>query len=112
MCALCGMLVDGPLWTESGTDAGRSDRSKTERDRLLERSNRVKTLNAVLRHYGCAARDWSGNQYIVQNLSGGASEIVFNLPQLWQAIENISHRVADPLDVNLIELLEEGAPTR
>ncbi len=112
MCALCGMLVDGPHWTESGTNAGRSNESKSEHARLLDRSDRVKTLNTVLQHYGCAARELSGNQYVVQNLSGGASEIIFNLPQLWQAMENISRRVADPLDVNLIEYLEEGATTR
>jgi len=109
MCALCGMLVDGPHWTESGTNSGRSEVSTSEHIRRLERSNRVKSLNIVLRHYGCAARDWSGTQYVIQNISGGASEIIFNLPQLWKAMENITLRDADPLDVNLIKYLEEGA---
>ena len=112
MCALCGMLADGPHWTESGTNAGRSEEPTSEHFRLLDRSNRVKTINTVLQHYGCTVRDWSGNQYIVQNLSGGASEIVVNLPQIWKAIENVSRRQADALDVNLIDYLEEGAATR
>ncbi|MDP7343815.1 MAG: hypothetical protein QGI52_08765 [Alphaproteobacteria bacterium] len=112
MCALCGMLMDGPHWTEAGTDAGRVDDAPDGRSLLLERDYRITLINRVLGHYGCSARDWAGSQYIVQNASGGASEVVINLPQLWQAIENITRKMADPLDAKLIGRLEERAHGR
>ena len=109
MCALCGGLMEGPHWTEAGTDAGRSDDAPGGRGRYLERDYRITIINRVLGHYGCSARDWAGNQYIVQNASGGASEVVINLPQLWQAMENITRKTADPLDAKLIGRLEARA---
>ena len=109
MCALCGVLMDGPHWTEAGSDAGRSDDAPQEHQRLLEREYRIALINKMLGHYGCVARDWAGSQYIVQNLSGGASEVVVNLPQLWQALENITRTPADPLDAKLIGRLEGRA---
>ncbi|MEE8173428.1 MAG: hypothetical protein V3T62_10915 [Alphaproteobacteria bacterium] len=109
MCALCGVLMDGPHWTEAGTDAGRSDDAPGGRSRLLERDYRITLINRVLGHYGCSARDWAGSQYIVHNASGGASEVVINLPQLWQAMENITRKTADPLDAKLIGRLEGRA---
>jgi hypothetical protein len=109
MCALCGVLMDGPHWTEAGTDAGRSDDAPEGRTRYLERVYRIALINRVLGHYGCQARDWAGNQYVVQNISGGASEVVVNLPQLWQALENVTRKPADPLDPELIGRLEGRA---
>lgn len=112
MCALCGVLMDGPHWTEAGSDAGRLDDAPDGRDRLLERDRRIALINRVLGHYGCSARDWAGRQYIVHNASGGASAVVINLPQLWQAMENITSKMADPLDAKLIGRLEERAHGR
>lgn len=106
MCALCGVLIDGPHWTEAGTDAGRSDDALGGRARYLERDYRIALVNRVLGYYGCQARGWAGNQYILQNISGGASEVVVNLPQLWQALENVTRKTADPLDSELIGNLE------
>ena len=108
MCALCGVLIDGPHWTEAGTDMGRSDDAPAERARFLERDYRIALVNRVLGHFGCRARDWAGNQYVLQNLSGGASEVVVNLPQLWQALEKVTRKTADPLDRELIGSLEGG----
>ena len=109
MCALCGVLMDGPHWTEAGTDGGRFDDAPTGRDRYLERNYRITLINDVLGHYGCSAREWAGNQYIVQNASGGASEVVVNLPQVWQAMENITRKLADPLNAKLVARLEARA---
>jgi hypothetical protein len=108
MCALCGVLMDGPHWTEAGTDAGRTGDVPQGHQRQLDRDYRITLINRVLGHYGCTARDWAGSQYIVQNLSGGASEVVVNLPQLWQAMENITRAAADPLDAKLIARLESA----
>jgi len=106
MCALCGVLMDGPHWTEAGTDAGRSDDALVGHQRQLDRDYRITLINRVLGYYGCTARDGASSQYVVQNLSGGASEVVVNLPQLWQAMENITRKMADPLDTELIGRLE------
>ena len=106
MCALCGVLMDGPHWTEAGTDAGHQDDAPGGRERYLEREYRISLINRVLGHFGCRARGWASNQYVVQNASGGASEVVVNLPQLWQAMENVTHKMADPLDAELIGRLE------
>ena len=106
MCALCGVLMDGPHWTEAGTDAGRIDDAPQGHQRQLDRDYRLALINRVIGHYGCTARDFASSQYVVQNLSGGASEVVINLPQLWQAMENITRKVSDPLDAKLISRLE------
>ena len=106
MCALCGVLMDGPHWTEAGTDAGRIDDAPQGHQRQLDRDDRLALINRVIGHYGCTARDFASSQYVVQNLSGGASEVVINLPQLWQAMENITRKVSDPLDAKLIGRLE------
>lgn len=108
MCALCGVLMDGPHWTEAGTDGARSDDAPERHQRQLDRDYRISLINRVLGYYGCSARDWASSQYIVQNMSGGASEVVINLPQLWQAMENITRSVADPLDAGLITRLESA----
>jgi len=109
MCALCGVLIEGPHWTEAGTDMGRSNDAPNGRARYLERDYRIALVNRVLGYYGCSARDWAINQYVLQNLSGGASEVVVNLPQLWQALENVTRKTADPLDRELIGSLEGRA---
>ena len=106
MCALCGVLIDGPHWTEAGTNAGRVDKGPVEHMRLRERQHRISLINHVLKHYSCIAQDWVGSQYIVKNLSGGASTVVINLPQLWQAIEDMCRLNADPLDAELLNHME------
>ncbi len=109
MCALCGVLTDGPHWTEAGTDAGRADAAPAGRDRYLERRRRLALLNRILAAYGCKADDWAGAQYLVHNRSGGATEVVADLPQIWLAVERLIRRPPDPLDPDLVSALE-GAP--
>ncbi len=106
MCALCGILVDGPHWTESGTDGGRSDSNKSNQDQYLEKAHRIKILNIVLRPLGARAEDWSG-QYIVRNLAGGASDVAPNLPAIWKSLEYILNREIDPLDPDFLLKLEK-----
>lgn len=108
MCALCGVLMDGPHWTEAGTDAGRSGAALEARTRYLDRVYRLKLVNRVLEGYGCTADDFAGGQYVVRNKAGGATEVVANLPQLWLALENVCHKPADPLDPDLIARLEKA----
>ena len=110
MCALCGVLTDGPHWTEAGTDAGQRGDMVIGRERFLEQVYRVKLINRVLEPYGCTAEAWAGNQYIVRNKSGGGSTVVPNLPLLWQAVEDLTKRVADPLAADLVSALDRAPP--
>lgn len=110
MCALCGVLNDGPHWTEAGTDAGQRADVVKGRERYLEQVYRVKLINLVLAAYGCTAEAWAGGQYIVRNKSGGGSMVVQNLPMIWQAVEDLTKRVADPLADDLVGSLDQAAP--
>ena len=113
MCALCGVLSDGPHWTEAGTDGGRAREAPAGRARHLERRHRLALLNRILAAYGCKADDWAGAQYLVHNRSGGATEVVADLPRIWLAVERLIRRPPDPLDPDLVSVLEEAAlPTR
>ena len=109
MCALCGVLTDGPHWTESGTDAGRTGAAPAGRARYLERTHRLALLNRVLGAYGCTADDWAGAHYMVHKRSGGATEMATDLPRLWTAVEGLIGRAPDPLDPALVAALD-GAP--
>jgi len=109
MCGLCGTLMDGPHWTEGGTDAGRQGDPADSRQMVRERAYRVRLLNRVLERFSCKADDWAGGQYVVRSLTG-AAELVGNLPQLWKAVEAVSGRAVDPLDRALLERLEQAAP--
>ena len=108
MCALCGVLTDGPHWTEAGTDAGRSAAAPTSRERHLDRARRLALLNRVLSAYGCAADDWAGAHYMIQRRSGGATEMATDLPGLWLAVEGLTGRAPDPLDPALVAQLEDA----
>ena len=108
MCALCGVLTDGPHWTEAGTDAGRSGAAPTGRARHLERTRRLALLNRVLGAYGCSADDWAGAHYMVHKASGGATEMASDLPTLWAAVEGLTGRAPDPLDPALVAALGDA----
>ncbi len=109
MCGLCGTLMDGPHWSETGTDVARDGVVSEGRQRYLERAYRVRVINRVLERFSCKAEDWTGGQYIVRGLNG-AADVVVNLPQLWKAVEACSGRAADPLDPELIAGLERAEP--
>ena len=110
MCALCGILVDGPHWTEAGTNAGRSATTPEARKLYLERVYRIKVLNQVLRPFGAVAEDWAGGQYIVRNRAGGASDVTANLPALWKSLDYVTNGAADPLDPDYLKRIEQAEP--
>ena len=107
MCALCDILIDGPHWTETGTNVGNNQYMSDSRSLYLERFYRLKVLNYVLKPYGAVAEDWSGGQYIVRNLAGGASDVAPNLPALWKSLEFILNRRVDPLSKEFLSEIEK-----
>jgi type II secretory pathway pseudopilin PulG len=104
MCQLCGMLGGGAHWTDSAAAPAVFAARVERQTRLRERQERMRVLNAVLKHYGLGVRDWSGNAYLLTTRTGRTA-IVDNLAQLWSAAERLSGRRCDPLDPALLTSL-------
>jgi hypothetical protein len=51
----------------------------------------------VLKHYGVAVRDWSGNAYLLTSRTGRTA-IVETIGEIWSATERLGGRTCDPLD--------------
>ncbi|MSO69631.1 MAG: hypothetical protein EXQ98_05065 [Alphaproteobacteria bacterium] len=104
MCAFCAVFSGIPHWTETGTNAGESERVSGGRDWRLQRNGRVALVNKILEFYGCKVADWMTENYVVNSLRG-RSEIVNYLPQIWTTVENIAQKPTDPLDPELLDFL-------
>jgi hypothetical protein len=104
MCGFCAVFAGIPHWTESGTNAGESERVTGGRDWRLQRMRRVGLINKLLGFYGCKLEDWMAESYMVRSLQG-RTEIVPYLPQIWISVEAISKKPADPLDPALLDYL-------
>ncbi len=95
-----------------GADTHWSDASSTpqafggrEMTRRQERARRVALINAVLKHYGVAAKDWMSTSYVLSTRTG-KSEMVDHLGMLWAAADGLAGRACDPLDPALMAALE------
>jgi hypothetical protein len=106
MCALCGVLGGEGDWADE-SDIVMPAASLTRRAR---RQERVRLANFVLRQFGLVLADWQGAKYEVANRTG-RTELVDNLPQVWQAAERILGRACDPLDPKLIARIEQREAT-
>jgi len=73
--------------------------------RRRERMNRVAAANRVLSCYRMNLADWQGSAFVLSSATGKA-EIVDNLAHLWMAAERLLGRPCDPLDEELIALME------
>ena len=100
MCGLCGALGSEGDWTDRPSVSGAT---ATHRAQRLER---VRAANFVLAQFGLALTDWQGAKYQVSSRTG-RTEVVDNLPQVWQAAEQILGRTCDPLDPSLIARIEQ-----
>ncbi len=107
MCAFCALLSGGSHWSEAGTDAAQTD-APSGRARLMERRQRVRLVNRILSFHGCKLSDWNNNSYILKS-QRGQTTIVDSLPQVWARAEEISKKAADPLDLELLEVLSRNS---
>src|SRR4029077_2622611 len=73
--------------------------------RRRERMNRVAAANRVLSCYRMNLADWQGSAFVLSTATG-KTEIVDNLGHLWMAAERLLGRPCDPLDEELIVLME------
>jgi hypothetical protein len=99
MCGLCGILGGGEHWT---------DRPGERAARRRERLERVRLVNAVLRHYGLKLEDWQGSSFLLTSRTG-RMEIVDSLGALWPVATQLAGRRLDPLDPALVAALERQA---
>lgn len=97
MCGFCAVFSGVPHWTETASDAGDRDSDTGGHAWRLARQRRLAVVNAVLTHFGCRVEDWMGGQFMVRS-QRGRTEMVAQLPQVWQVVENIAQRRLDPLD--------------
>ena len=96
MCGLCGILGAGEHWTDRP-----GERAAQRRERL----ERVRLVNAVLRHYGLRIEDWQGSVFLLTSRTG-RTEIVDSLGALWPVAARLAGRRLDPLDETLVAALE------
>ena len=95
MCALCGGLIGGQHWADSGGDAG---------SRQSERRARIGFLNRVIGHYGMEVRAWGRNGYLLTG-KDMPSSLAENLPALWAKVEEARGARCTPLDPALLATL-------
>jgi len=105
MCALCGVLGGMEHWTDSVARPGIFTRNTDAASRRRERMNRVAAANRVLSCCRMNLADWQGSAFVLSTATG-KTEIVDNLAHLWMAAERLLGRPCDPLDENLIALME------
>src|ERR1700674_2211396 len=105
MCALCGVLGGSEHWTDAVARPGVFTRNTDAASRRRERMNRVAAANRVLKHYRMNLADWQSTAFVLSTATG-KSEIVDNLAHLWIAAERLLGQPCDPLDEELIGLME------
>jgi hypothetical protein len=105
MCALCGVLGGIEHWTDAVARPGVFTRNTDAASRRRERLNRVAAANRVLKHYRMNLDDWQGSAFVLSTATG-KTEIVDNLAHLWMAAERLLGRPCDPLDEELVALME------
>src|SRR3954471_23712884 len=102
---MCGVLGGSEHWTDAVARPGIFTRNTDPAARRRERMNRVAAANRVLAHYRLTLADWQGSAFVLSTATG-KTEIVDNLAHLWIAAERLLGRACDPLDPDLIDLME------
>ena len=105
MCALCGVLGGAEHWTDPLARPGVFTRNTDVASRRRERARQVAAANRVLKHYRVGLADWQGAAFVLSTATG-KTEIVDNLGHLWGAAEQLTGKPCDPLDAELITLME------
>ena len=105
MFALCGVLGGTEHWTDAVARPGVFTRNTDAAARRRDRMKRVAAANRVLAYYRMKLADWQGSAFVLSTPTG-KTEIVDNLAHLWIAAERLRGGPCDPLDQELIVLME------
>lgn len=102
MCVLCGEPITRLHWSDQRDqqEMGGDDEGGRRRDRVL----RLRTLRAVVGHYGLTVADFNARSLVVGDAKGNTT-LVADLGELWPVAERLAHRRLDPLDPGLLEAL-------
>src|SRR3954451_3385605 len=102
----CAEVLGGAEhWTAAVARPGVFTRNTDAASRRRERIKQVAAANRILHHYGMTLVDWQGSAFVLSTATG-KTEIVDNLVHLWTAAERLLGRPCDPLDAELIALME------
>src|SRR6266851_4213523 len=105
MCALCGVLGGPEHWTDAVPRPGVFTRNTDPASRRRERMQRVAAVNQILKYYRLTLADWQASAFILSTATG-KTELVNDLTHLWIAAERLLGRACDPLDKELIAMME------
>jgi hypothetical protein len=99
MCTLCGGLMGGRHWADTGRNTQALRR---------ERGARIRLLNRILGHYEVAVRAWGSDGYLLTG-KRVPSQLADNLPSLWSKVEQTRGVHCNPLDEDLLAALSAEA---
>lgn len=96
MCGVCGLLDNGPQWS----DALRKDLPARQL-----RLQQLAMLNRALKPWRLSLQEFH-NSWLLSNLTGQQT-IVYSLKELWQEAEKMMRHAIDPLDEDWLTQLEQ-----
>ncbi|MGL6019063.1 MAG: hypothetical protein ACRC0C_10450 [Gibbsiella quercinecans] len=99
MCGLCGLLSEGPQWS----DPLRQQHLPPRQQRLQQ----LALLNRTLAPWRLTLRDLHGSAWLLASPTGQQA-IVTGLEQLWGEVERLIRRPADPLEPGYLAALSDG----
>lgn len=95
MCGLCGVFGGEHHWTAAGQP---ENAAPDVNRRRIERMRRVTLVNSLLAPRRVSLQDWQGVSYLLSSPTGG-SELVDSLGGIWEAVERLTGRPFDPLEM-------------
>lgn len=94
MCGICGLLDNGPQW---------SDPLRQDIPRRQQRQQQLVLLNRVLKPWRLTLSEFH-NSWLLASPTGQQS-LIHSLDALWKEAELMIHRPIDPLDDNWLAAL-------
>jgi hypothetical protein len=100
MCEVCAVFGVSEHWADSALVKDLSFPARDIQQARVARREQLKLLGGILARYQLTCKDWDGEGYLVEAVSGNR-EIVANLQDLWGAAERLSGHRFDPLEGDL-----------
>ena len=106
MCGLCGVLGVREHWLGTLSTGFSPERQRIERRR--DHARQTELGNVVVGYYGMKLSAWHQGQFLLATQTG-KSTVIDHLAAICPAIETLTRRQCDPLDLGFIERLREKA---
>ena len=110
MCVFCSQTWMEEHWADAAAEPGGDvvaleTHAIRRGQRLRDRADRARLFGIVLTEHGLTLQDWEGSSYILRDAKGRGA-VVANLGQVWQEAERMAGRALDPLDLDLLRVLQ------